>query len=219
MSFRRTCVYLVCAALVLVASAVALSACGGSDELSVFNSPTPSSSPVQVTPAAPASPTAPAVSASPSPSGNPTTQASPSSKAPNRSATPTPTSPTEPPSETPQSTPAPGPTMAGGSDLAAIRGAMSGYWTAYNAYDAEKALSYLEDNYRTSVEKTVRSEIGKIKTFKVKLGVTEKNAPALAGADKATMFVNMTTPTGAKVIMMSFARVGGVWKITSVQEV
>ena len=105
------------------------------------------------------------------------------------------------------------------SDTQAVRDLANAYWTAYNAYDADKALSYLEKSYGASQDKTVRSEIGQIKTFGVKLGVKEKSAPVLNGADTAQMFLTMSTPTGKRLMLMKFKRVGGAWTITYVQEV
>ena len=65
------------------------------------------------------------------------------------------------------------------ADATAVRDVALGYWAAYNAYDLEKTLSYLDEGYRASQEKTIRNEIGQIKNFGVKLGVSEKSAPVL----------------------------------------
>jgi hypothetical protein len=105
------------------------------------------------------------------------------------------------------------------ADAQAVRDLMTAYWTAYNAYDAEKALSYLEEGYRASQDKTVRSEIGQIKTFGVKLGVKEKSAPVLTGTDQSEMHIDMKTPTGGRELIMKFTRVGGTWMITDVEEI
>lgn len=105
------------------------------------------------------------------------------------------------------------------ADAKAVRDLMTAYWIAYNAYDADKALSYLEESYRASQDETVRGEIGQIKTFGVKLGVKEKSAPALTGTDQSEMYIDMKTPTGGRVLIMRFARAGGTWTITDVEEV
>ncbi len=247
MSFRRTHVYLMCVALVLAASAVAVTACGGSDAASQGSaSPTASTGPVAIAPGGQSSPASPAVAPSPgseaspgatSPSvapsaspGTPTKGTPSSTPFPTKTITPKPTpkpkntasqvpAATVRPTPSAPATPAPGATTLAGADLAAVRASTTGYWTAYNAYDADKALSYLEDGYRKAVEKTVRSEIGKLKTFGVKLGVSEKGAPLSSSPDRAVIFLNMTTPTGARIVSMAFARVGGAWKITAVTEV
>ena len=105
------------------------------------------------------------------------------------------------------------------ADAQAVRDLMKAYWAAYNAYDADKALSCLEESYRAAEDDAVRGEIRQIKTFGVKLGVTERSAPVTTGDDRAEMYVDMKEPTGERVLVMRFARAAGVWRITLVEEV
>jgi predicted small secreted protein len=105
------------------------------------------------------------------------------------------------------------------ADAQAVRDMATAYWAAYNSYDIEKTLSYLDESYRPSQEKTIRSEIGQLKTFGVKLGVSEKSAPVLTGSDQAQMYLTMKEPTGSRTMLMKFTRAGGTWTITYVQEV
>jgi hypothetical protein len=105
------------------------------------------------------------------------------------------------------------------ADAKAVRDVALGYWAAYNAYDPEKTLSYLDDTYRPSQEKIVRSEIGQIKNFGVTLGVSEKSAPVLTAPGQAEMYLSMKTPTGTRTMLMKFARRGDVWAITYAEEV
>jgi len=124
------------------------------------------------------------------------------------------TSPATPASTSPAST-----TPLGAEDAQAVRDLALAYWAAYNAYDPEKAISYLDESYRPAQEKIVRDDIGRIKTFGVKLGVSEKSAPVLIGPEQAEMYLNMKTPTGTRTLWMKFARRGDAWTITYVEEV
>ncbi len=93
------------------------------------------------------------------------------------------------------------------------------YWEAFNAYDADRALSYLEDAYRAERESEIRSDIGQIRMFRVKLGVSEESPPQMAGQGDWEMFLNMKEPIGTRRIRMAFTSVGGEWKITCAEEV
>jgi hypothetical protein len=123
---------------------------------------------------------------------------------------------------TPTGTPAAGASTSAApisaADGKAVRDVMAAYWAAYNAYDAEKTLSYLDEGYRPSQDKIVRNEISQIKTFGVKLGVKEKSAPVLIGPDEAEMHISMQTPTGTRSLTMKFVRNGDTWAITYVEE-
>lgn len=110
-------------------------------------------------------------------------------------------------------TPASGPAISA-QDAQAVRDVASAFWEAYNAYDPDKAVSYLDESYRPEKEKTLRGEIGQIKTFGVKLGVSEKTAPVLIGPDQAEMYLTMKEPTGTRTLWMKFARHGDTWTIT-----
>jgi hypothetical protein len=104
-------------------------------------------------------------------------------------------------------------------DSRAVRDLVLAYWAAYNAYDPEKAISYLDEGYRPSKEKAVRDEIGRLRTFDVRLGVSEKSAPVLIGPDLAETYLSMKTPIGTRTVWMKAVRRGGVWAITYAEEV
>jgi hypothetical protein len=123
---------------------------------------------------------------------------------------------------TPPATPASGAsasTPISAADATAVRDVVLAYWAAYNAYDAEKTLSYLEEGYRSSEGEAIRGEIGQIKTFGVKLGVSEKSAPVLTASDQAQMDLTLKEPTGTRTILMKLTRNGDVWVISDVSEV
>jgi hypothetical protein len=92
------------------------------------------------------------------------------------------------------------------------------YWEAFNAYDADQVLAYLEENYRATREETIRSEVGQISTFGVKLGVQEQSPPVLLSDDTAEMFLDLKNPLGVRRIRMAFERIDGYWSITFAQE-
>jgi hypothetical protein len=94
------------------------------------------------------------------------------------------------------------------------------YWAAFNAYDAQGALAYLEPTYRAERTKVVKSDIGRIKLFGVKLGMSEKTPPVLVGPGQAQMYMSLKEPTGTRTILMKFAQPGGgTWLITYAEEV
>ncbi len=99
-----------------------------------------------------------------------------------------------------------------------MRDVAFGYWAAYNAYDTEAALSYLDDGYRATKEPAIRDEVRRIKAFGVQLGVTEKSAPVLLGPDQAEMYLSMKEPLGTRTIWMKFARRGDSWAIIYSEE-
>ncbi|MCZ7661609.1 MAG: hypothetical protein M5U22_01015 [Thermoleophilia bacterium] len=115
-------------------------------------------------------------------------------------------------------------TGAGGSspislaDAAALRKLAFAYWKAYNAYDVDAALAYLEPGYRAARAKVVSSEINRIETFGVTLGISEKSPPLLTGPDQGEMLLDMKEPLGTRTIRMGFVRVGDSWWISAAEE-
>ena len=101
----------------------------------------------------------------------------------------------------------------------ALRQLAFAYWKAFNAYDADTVLGYLEESYRQQREEEVRSEIGRLKLFSVQLGVTEESPPSIVDEDEREMYLTMKEPLGTRRIRMAFREVGGEWKITFSEEV
>ncbi|MDP3062752.1 MAG: hypothetical protein Q8O40_06025 [Chloroflexota bacterium] len=93
------------------------------------------------------------------------------------------------------------------------------YWEAFNAYDVERVLAYLEAAYRAEREGQIRTDIGRIKTFGVKLGVSEASPPQASGDGQWEMYLNMKEPLGTRRIRMAFRQAEGDWTITYSQEV
>ncbi len=118
----------------------------------------------------------------------------------------------------PTPTLSPGP-VADPEEAALIRKLAFGYWEAFNAYDADRALAYLEDEYRQQREEQVRTEIGRIDLFNVQLGVSEEAAPWTIDGGRREMYLTMKEPLGTRRIRMEFRDVEGAWKITFAQQV
>jgi hypothetical protein len=92
------------------------------------------------------------------------------------------------------------------------------YWEAFNAYDPDLALSYLEESYRGTREESVRSEIRSIDAFGVQLGLQVLSAPTLFDDGTAEMHLELSEPLGTRDIRMAFAWIDGQWLITFAEE-
>ena len=77
---------------------------------------------------------------------------------------------------------------------------------------------YLEEDYRQQQDSAVRDDIGLIKLFSVKLGVSEETPPQVVGNDEWEMYLTMKEPLGTRRIRMAFQKVEGEWKITFAEE-
>ena len=100
-----------------------------------------------------------------------------------------------------------------------FRGIAFGYWEAFNAYDPEATLAYLEESYRALQDEVVRGQIGQVRRFGVKLGVSEESAPQMIRPNVAEMYLGMREPLGTRRIRMEFLQVGEEWKLTFAEEV
>jgi hypothetical protein len=191
MKNHRTHVHKVVIALALLAAAVLPASCGGT---SSTTEPTTSTSGT----IAPVS-TSDATAATTTPTTGPTSATS------------------VPASDTPATT-AQGAAISA-DDAQAVRDLAFKFWAAYNAYEPDTAVSYLDETYRVTKEAVVRDEISRIETFGVTLGMSEKTAPALTGPDQAEMYLSMKEPIGTRTMLMKFDKQGGAWIITYSEEV
>ena len=103
------------------------------------------------------------------------------------------------------------------STMGMLRQMAFDYWEAFNSFEAEKVLAFLEDAYRLEREEEIRTDIGRIKTFGVKLEVSEQIPPRIDG-DEAVMFLLMKEPLGIRRIQMSYLKVDDNWKVTYSEE-
>lgn len=99
-----------------------------------------------------------------------------------------------------------------------VRSLATAYWDAFNTYDADLVLSYLEETYRATREEPIRSEIDQLSTFGVTLGVQEEGPPVMLGDDTAELHLELKNPLGVRRILMAFERIDGEWVITFAEE-
>ena len=130
--------------------------------------------------------------------------------------------PTPVPARDPDPTPVPvdDPTPTSDAALAdTFRQMTFDYWEAFNAYDADRVLEFLEEGYGREREEKIRGDIGRLKLFSVQLGVTEESPPSIVDEDEWEMYLTMKEPLGTRRIRMAFREVDGEWKITFSEEV
>ena len=56
----------------------------------------------------------------------------------------------------------------------------------------------MEESYRQQRDETVREEIGRIKLFRVQLGLSEETPPRLLSDHEGEMFLTMKEPLGTR---------------------
>ncbi|MDR9450396.1 MAG: hypothetical protein RI637_04170 [Acidimicrobiia bacterium] len=93
------------------------------------------------------------------------------------------------------------------------------YWEAFNAYDADLVLSYLEESYRATRHRLIRDEIDTISAFGVQLGIREESPPVVLSDGTAEMFMELKEPLGTRRIRMAFSRIEADWIIVFAEEV
>ena len=121
------------------------------------------------------------------------------------------------PASVPTEVPSTGP-VTDSREAEALRQLAFAYWEAFNAYDPEKTLGYMEESYRQQQQEEVRSEIELIELFGVKLEVSENTPPHAVSEDEREMFLNLKEPLGTRLIRMAFRNVEGEWKIIHAEE-
>ena len=102
--------------------------------------------------------------------------------------------------------------------LVELRDLAFAYWDAFNAYETEHVLAYLEADYRLEREGEIQDDIGRLSTFGVKLGISELSPPVMLGTDRAEMYIEMSEPLGSRRIRMGFLLVEGDWVIDFAEE-
>lgn len=120
------------------------------------------------------------------------------------------------PSGTQTATPSAG---ASAEDFATMTQMVEVYWGAFNAYDADLALSMLEENYRADEEELIRRDIGRMKLFRATLEVSEEKPLALNEAGDYEIYLKLATPVDTRRVKMVFRRIEGQWRIVFSDEV
>ena len=196
--------------LVLVILAFIGVACGSSPATSQDSAPPSEPERVEPTATPIASPTpTPEPTATPVPSPTPTSEPT---------ATPEPSPQSEPQTADPTTTPEPSP-QSDIEDINALSKLAFAFWDAYNAYDGDKTLGYLEENYRQLRGEEIRDNIGLMKLFGVKLELSEESPPHMISDGEWEMHMTMKEPLGTRRIRMAFRQVEGEWKIAFAEQV
>jgi hypothetical protein len=131
---------------------------------------------------------------------------------------PAPTATTVPTTTSTAATTTSSPAAALDGSLAELRDLAFAYWDAFNAYETEQVLAYLEADYRLEREGEIQDDIGRLSTFGVKLGISELSPPVMLGTDRAEMYIEMSEPLGKRRIRMGFLLVEGDWVIDFAEE-
>ena len=133
-------------------------------------------------------------------------------------AAPEPSPQSEPQTADPTTTPEPSPQLDI-EDINALSKLAFAFWDAYNAYDGDKTLGYLEESYRQLRGEEIRDNIGLMKLFGVKLELSEESPPHMISDGEWEMHMTMKEPLGTRRIRMAFRQVEGEWKIVFAEQV
>ena len=98
-------------------------------------------------------------------------------------------------------------------DVTAIRRIVREYWAALNDYDVDRALPMLEPSYRAQEAEPIRKDIGRMKTFRVKLRVSEESPPTLNQNGDYETYLRLKTPIDTRKSKMVFSLIDGQWQI------
>ena len=123
------------------------------------------------------------------------------------------------PSETPMSIPTMSSDKETADDVAEIRRMVTEYWEALNTYDVDHAIAMLEPAYRALEADLIRRDIGQMKLFRVKLGVSEETPPVINDEGDYEIYLSIDTPIDKRKVLMVFRRIEGQWWIVYSDEV
>ena len=98
-------------------------------------------------------------------------------------------------------------------DIATILGIIDEYWEALNDYDVDRAVTMLEESYRAAEEEPIRKDIGRMKLFRVKLGISEETPLTLNEAGDYETYLTVKTPVDKRRLLMVFRKLDGQWWI------
>ena len=104
-------------------------------------------------------------------------------------------------------------------DVTALRELAFQYWGAYNEYDVDSVLAFLEPTYRAQREEPIREDIAKLEQFSVELGVTGDFPPHLAESGQWGMYLVMETLIDIRRLRPKYLKDDNLWWITHVEEV
>lgn len=101
------------------------------------------------------------------------------------------------------------------AEIEAIRQVIKGYWEAFNSYNHEKLLTFMTDSWGEEAGDGYKSNMNSMRWLRIKIGVTEEDAPHLISPTEATTAVRLKTPIGTKIADYILLKIDGEWKINS----
>ncbi len=116
-------------------------------------------------------------------------------------------------------TPGTGSGTSEAEEVEAIRRIITQYWEALNEYDVDHAITMLEPAYRAAEEEQIRRDIGRMKMFRAKLGVSEESPPTLNAEGDYETYLSVKTPVDTRRVLMVFRQIDGAWWIVYSEEV
>ena len=127
---------------------------------------------------------------------------------------------TPPASTPPPTTPAEEETGAAitEEDVEAAKQVVFAYWEAYNSYDVDGVLAFLEESHRVDREEEIRKDIGQMKTYSITLGVEEEAEPTITDDGMVAIYILVDVPVfGQKDrhVIYYLTEIEGEWKICS----
>jgi len=113
---------------------------------------------------------------------------------------------------------APPPAAITEEDIEAARQVVFAYWEAFNSYDLDGVLAFLEESWREDRADDIASEIGQMEMFGVTLEVEEEAEPAITDETVGIKML-VKTPLGARHYIYYLKKIDGEWKIYFAEEV
>jgi len=110
------------------------------------------------------------------------------------------------------------PTAITEEDIEAARQVVFAYWEAFNSYDVDGVLAFLEESWREDRADNIAGEIGQMEMFGVTLEVEEEAEPAITDETVGIKML-VKTPLGAKHYIYYLKEIDGEWKIYFAEEV
>ena len=105
------------------------------------------------------------------------------------------------------------------AEITALRDLAFQYSDAFNGYDVDSVLGFLEPTYRAQREEQVREDIARLEQLSVELGVTEHLPPHLADSGQWEMYLIMETPIDIRRLRMEYLKDGDRCWVTHAEEV
>jgi hypothetical protein len=98
-------------------------------------------------------------------------------------------------------------------DIDKAKQVIADYWQAFNSYDIEGVLDYLEETFRQQKGAGLESDMGRMQAFGVKLGVAPAAEPAITPDGKIEIKIDLKTPIDTRLVTYRLTEVSGEWKI------